>query len=98
MPRRPPTMNRLTASFFALGLGVSAVLMAGCGAAPMSPDDTNGDLGNAELAISNPPAGCDRYDVYSSALAEFTVDCAGTIGPDSFLIDDRGYLRRNFQS
>src|SRR5438477_387013 len=99
MPRRLPTMNRFTASLFALGLGIGAVFMAGCGAAPL-PDDADGD--NAKLVAvpppPDPPAGCDRYEAYSSALAEFTVDCTGSIGPDSFLVDPRGFLRRNFQS
>jgi hypothetical protein len=29
-------------------------------------------------------------------LTSYTIDCLGTIGPDSFTINERGYLRRGF--
>jgi hypothetical protein len=38
---------------------------------------------------------CAPYDVYTSALAEFTIACTGTIGPDSFAVRG-GVLTRNF--
>jgi hypothetical protein len=58
----------------------------------------------AELTTAAPAAtsprlpprieGCERYDVYTAALAELTIACTGTLGPQSFSID--GPLRRKF--
>jgi hypothetical protein len=39
---------------------------------------------------------CAPYDTYTAALAEFTIACTGTIGPDSFAVE-QGYLRRKFE-
>ena len=46
---------------------------------------------------SNAIEGCSAFDAYTAALGTLAVDCLGTIGPDSFYIDDKGYLRRNFE-
>jgi hypothetical protein len=64
----------------------------------------------AQLAASKlnpkPPVGpvwtspyaaqCSRYDTYTAALAEFTIACTGTIGPDSFDVSG-GFLKRTFE-
>jgi hypothetical protein len=88
------------ASLFALGF--AATIIAGCGGPPMSPEEMGSDLSNAELAktaqIATPPPGCYIYNPFTSALAEFTIDCTGTVAPESFLADDKGYLRRGFQA
>jgi len=39
---------------------------------------------------------CKPYDGYTAAIAEATIDCIGTIGPDSFLVNALGLLVRRF--
>jgi hypothetical protein len=89
-------MNRFfRPSLFAIGF--AAAVMAGCGAPGMSPDDSSGD--NAELTLLNPgPVGCERYEPYSTALAEYTLDCIGTIGPESYMVDAQGRLVPRFRA
>ena len=41
---------------------------------------------------------CSAFDTYTAALATFTVDCIGTIGPDSFFVDGDGFLARRFSA
>jgi hypothetical protein len=38
---------------------------------------------------------CAPYDAYTAALAEYTIACTGTIGPESFVVES-GILRRTF--
>jgi hypothetical protein len=46
--------------------------------------------------VSQPLVDCTTYNGYTAAIAEATIDCVGTIGPDSFGIDALGLLSRNF--
>ena len=46
--------------------------------------------------LSPPKSACADYAALTAALAEETVRCTGTIGPDSFLIDDQGRLQNRF--
>jgi len=52
------------------------------------------DRGQVNIRID--VSDCSAYDQFTAALGTFTVDCLGTIGPDSYILDAAGYLRRNF--
>jgi hypothetical protein len=52
--------------------------------------------GNANIRIS--VQDCDEFNGITAALATFTVDCTGTIGPDSYSQTTDGILSRNFTS
>lgn len=41
---------------------------------------------------------CSAFNGYTAALATATVDCLGTIRPDSFRVDEQGVLRRSFNA
>jgi len=41
---------------------------------------------------------CSSFKNYTAALATSTVDCLGTIQPDSFKVNAEGFLARNFSS
>jgi hypothetical protein len=41
---------------------------------------------------------CANYDAVTAALGSRTIDCLGTIGPDSYFIDDKGRLRPRFKA
>ena len=41
---------------------------------------------------------CSAFNGYTAALATATVDCLGTIRPDSFRVDERGFLQRSFNA
>lgn len=41
---------------------------------------------------------CSSFNSYTAALATATVDCLGTIRPDSFKVNAEGFLARNFSS
>lgn len=47
---------------------------------------------NVRISVSD----CSQFDSYASAIAGYTVDCLGHIDQNSYLVDDNGYLRRNF--
>jgi hypothetical protein len=70
-------------------LGVGLGLLAGCGGASETP------LPVAEVTQA---LDCKMYDHYTAALADATIACTGTVGPDSFVVSERGFLRRTFQS
>jgi hypothetical protein len=48
---------------------------------------------NVRISVSD----CSSFDSYTAQLATLVVDCLGTIGPDSFYLDQDGYLQRNFK-
>lgn len=48
---------------------------------------------NVRISVSD----CSSFDSFTSSLATYTVDCLGTIGPDSYYVDADGYLQRNFK-
>ncbi len=52
------------------------------------------DRGQVNIRID--VSDCSAYDEFTAALATYAVDCLGTIGPDSFILDAAGFLRRNF--
>lgn len=54
------------------------------------------DLSRGRVNVRIDVQDCQSFDTYSSSIAEAVVDCTGTIGPNSFALDDRGFLRRNF--
>ncbi len=41
---------------------------------------------------------CQPYNQYTAALATFTVDCLGTIGPETYRVSSGGSLERNFEA
>jgi hypothetical protein len=41
---------------------------------------------------------CSSFNSYTASLATATVDCMGTIRPDSFQVTAEGFLKRNFSS
>jgi hypothetical protein len=47
---------------------------------------------NVRISVSD----CSGYDNYTATIAGLTVDCIGTIDQNSYLIDDSGFLVRNF--
>lgn len=47
---------------------------------------------NVRISVSD----CSAFDSYAAALAGHTVDCLGRIDQNSFLLNDDGYLVRNF--
>jgi hypothetical protein len=76
-----------------LGLGLGFVLL-GCSAQPSPATD------QAATALGTPSAeglDCRSFTPYTAALATFTVDCTGSIGPESFRINTQGRLERAFQ-
>jgi hypothetical protein len=42
------------------------------------------------------PTGCGFLNNYTAAIAEATIACTGTLGPDSFTVSSSGSLQRNF--
>ncbi|HTQ03591.1 MAG TPA: hypothetical protein VMI54_07030 [Polyangiaceae bacterium] len=56
------------------------------------PIKLNKGLANVRISVSD----CSQFDSYGAAIAGYTVDCLGRIDQNSFIIDDNGYLRRNF--
>jgi hypothetical protein len=55
-------------------------------------------LGQGDVNIRIGVQDCTSFNAYESALAAFTVDCLGTIAPDSFTVNADGVLARNFNS
>jgi hypothetical protein len=64
--------------------------VAACSGAPeaTSPSD--------QIGATSQSLDCKAFDGYTAALASYTVDCLGTIGPQSFKVDEAGHLRRAF--
>jgi len=50
--------------------------------------------GRADVRIS--VSDCSQFNSYAAAIASYTLDCTGRIDQNSFLIDDNGFLARNF--
>lgn len=65
------------------------LMSVGCSAAEPSAQ-------TARPRLSAVGVDCRDYNQYSAALATLTVDCTGTIGPDSFELTDEGLLQRTF--
>jgi hypothetical protein len=55
-------------------------------------------LGQGNVNVRIGVQDCTSFNAYESALATFTVDCLGTITPDSFSVNADGILSRNFSS
>jgi hypothetical protein len=55
-------------------------------------------LGQGNVNVRIGVQDCTSFDAYESALATDTVDCLGTISPDSFSVNADGILKRNFTS
>jgi len=64
--------------------------VAACSGAPEAPGAPAG-VGAGSQALD-----CKAFDSYTATLASYTVDCLGTIGPESFKVDEAGHLRRAF--
>jgi hypothetical protein len=88
-----------------LAVVVFAVAALGCSG---QPSDEVADHASARAAASPrvSPArasitaeglDCRPYNQYTAALATFTVDCLGTIGPETYRVSSSGNLERNFQ-
>ncbi|HEX7451164.1 MAG TPA: hypothetical protein VF294_02725, partial [Polyangiaceae bacterium] len=55
-------------------------------------------LGQGNVNVRIGVQDCTSFNAYESALATDTVDCLGTIGPDSFTVNADGILKRNFST
>jgi len=55
-------------------------------------------LGQGNVNVRIGVQDCSSFNAYMAALAANTVDCLGTITPDSFSVNADGILRRNFTS
>jgi hypothetical protein len=55
-------------------------------------------LGQGNVNVRIGVQDCTSFNTYESALATDTVDCLGTIGPDSFTVNADGILQRNFST
>jgi hypothetical protein len=76
----------------AVVLTCSAAFVTACGDVPAAPHPAE------EVAALLPLVDCTTYNGYTAALAEATIDCIGTIGPDTFVVDALGLLVRNFST
>jgi hypothetical protein len=54
-------------------------------------------VGAGQVNLSINVQDCSTYDQFTAALGGYTVQCLGTIGPDSYMVDTTGFLRRNFE-
>ena len=79
-----------------VGLVLAAGMFVGCGAAPTDIENDSSEAVEAMLRL--PPPNCDDLTSYTASLAWATIDCIGTISPDSYAVDANGYLRRRFAS
>ncbi len=90
---------------------LSFVLLLGCAQAACSADardtearQSEGLLGDAktvataQASITAEGVDCRSFEGYSASLATLTVDCLGTIRPDSYAVSASGVLERNFSS
>ncbi|HEY3498916.1 MAG TPA: hypothetical protein VGK73_29700 [Polyangiaceae bacterium] len=55
------------------------------------------DLSRGRVNVRIDVQDCKSYDGYAASIATSVVECLGTIGPNAFVQDDRGYMRRNFK-
>jgi hypothetical protein len=85
-----------------VGVGFLAGAMCACSGTPSISSGPSGSEkagpGQSDASNSVDARDCSSFDVYESALATQTVDCLGTIGPESFSVNADGFLRRNFDS
>jgi hypothetical protein len=61
---------------------------------------TNGgavDFGRGRANVRIDVQDCRGFDTLAASIATSVVDCLGTIGPTAFLLDDEGFLVRNFE-
>jgi hypothetical protein len=89
-------MIRLMATVRLVVLTIVIVGMTGCGGGASGHDstDTTDTVTTSQALID-----CSTYDGYTAALAEATIDCTGTIGPNSFAVDlSSGLLGRRFSA
>jgi hypothetical protein len=56
------------------------------------------NVGKGDVNIHIGVNDCSSYDQFTAALGVATVDCRGTIGPDSYVADSDGNLHPNFDS
>jgi hypothetical protein len=56
------------------------------------------NVGKGDVNIHIGVNDCSSYDQFTAALGVATVDCLGTIGPDSYVADSDGSLHPNFNS
>jgi hypothetical protein len=69
---------------------LTIVGLSGCSGDASGPDSTE------TTAVSQGLVDCTTYNGYTAAMAEATIDCIGTIGPDSFAVGPSGLLGRSF--
>ncbi len=85
---RQTRMMRLRIAAWILVLTIVGTTGCGGGAADRDSTDT--------ATVSQGLLGCKAYDGYTAAIAEATIDCIGTIGPNTFLVNALGLLVRDF--
>lgn len=80
-------------------------VLAGCSANPGEQSPEQVDLLGQSALVTLPASDisavgldCSSFNGYTAALATSTVDCLGTIRPDSFKLSADGVLLRNFSS
>lgn len=81
---------------------VLSMCLAGC-SAPGSAEKTQASSrdaapgGTARAPISAVGLDCRAFDGYTATLATLTVDCLGTIGPETYRVTASGLLEPNFE-
>jgi len=73
-------------------LVLTIVAVTGCGGGASGRDSSN------TMTVTQGLVDCKSYDGYTAAIAEATIDCIGTIGPDSFVVNALGLLVRGFSA
>jgi len=71
---------------------LTLLTLAACGSPDPGEAQESELVGTASDAIES----CAAFDGYTAALGTRAVDCLGTLGPNSFLVDKNNNLRRNF--
>jgi hypothetical protein len=71
-------------------LVLTIVTVTGCGGGASGRDSSD------TMTATQGLVDCKSYDGYTAAIAEATIDCIGTIGPDSFVVNALGMLVRGF--
>src|SRR5882724_3784313 len=88
-------MMRLMATRLAV-LTIVIVGATGCGGGAADRDEP---AASDTVSTSQALLDCTTYDGYTAALAEATIECTGTIGPNSFAVDLlSGLLGRRFSA
>jgi hypothetical protein len=67
------------------------IALAACSGGPPEPTSAP-----AVVPASGQALECSAFDSYTAALAAYTIACLGTVGPDSFVVDRAGHLKRTF--